>query len=251
MDLRHTALNGLNLKGKAILEIGPLNRPLVPRSVGKVYYADHCSTEDLKKKYHGNPDVPEQDICSVDINLLERTLPDAGKDFGPFDFVVASHVIEHVPNLVGWLRDIHAVLQNGGVLALVIPDKRYTFDFFRRDTEAWMIDEAEAEQRWRPSLRQVIDHFTNIVHADCGALWSNVGASSNFRPQIAAEAIEGLIAQYQAGKYIDTHCWMFRPDSFKPLLEEVFRRYQIGFKVGRIVPTPFNQLEFYSQLTKI
>jgi len=92
----------------------------------------HLSTEALREKYQHDPAVDIAQIVEVDFDLAQITFRDALARIAPLDFVVASHVIEHVPDLVGWLSDIHAALRVGGVLALVIPDKRFTFDLHRR-----------------------------------------------------------------------------------------------------------------------
>ncbi|WP_369012339.1 methyltransferase domain-containing protein, partial [Escherichia coli] len=50
---------------------------------------------------------------------------------GLFDYAIASHVIEHVPNVLGWFRGIYEVLKPGAVFNLAVPDRRYTFDVVR------------------------------------------------------------------------------------------------------------------------
>src|SRR5882672_8706238 len=92
-DLRSRALSGVDTSVGRGLEIGPLNRPLLPKSAGHIFYADHCSTEELRTKYAGNPDVPVNDICAVDFDLSRMRLSEADRD-GKFDYVVASHVID-------------------------------------------------------------------------------------------------------------------------------------------------------------
>lgn len=240
MDLRATCLTGIDTKG-TVLEIGPLNRPIVRGE--NVYYADHCSTPELRMKYALDPNVNSDDIVDVHFDLSSTSIESAGRNVGGFDLVVASHVIEHVPDLAGWLRSINSALKPNGVLALVIPDKNYTFDIFRRETERWMIDDARGLTR--PSLRQVLDHFLNVVAADTGALWKSPNAKADFRPAIGAEAIEGLISQHGSGAYIDAHCWVFTPERFASLINHAFPGFQI-----QIFPTRFGQLEFYAQLRK-
>jgi SAM-dependent methyltransferase len=225
-DLRSRALTGLDTSVGRGLEIGPLNRPLLRKSAGRIFYADHCSTEELQQKYAGNPDVPRDDICAIDFDPSKMRLSETGKD-GRFDYVVASHVVEHVPDLVGWLRDIHDLLNDGGILALVVPDKRFTFDVFRRETSFWMIQEAVG--RWRPSIEIVIDHFMNIVHADAGKLWADRESRHEFRRTTDPGVCPDLIERHARGEYIDAHCWVVTPWSFLRLIGQIVDHYKLAF----------------------
>lgn len=47
---------------------------------------------------------------------------------GSFDFVIASHVIEHLANPVRLVVDAWRTLAPGGILLIAAPDKRFTFD---------------------------------------------------------------------------------------------------------------------------
>ena len=90
---------------------------------------DHLPTEELCKKYEADPSVNVDNIVPVDFlcrdgNIVEAT----GGNI--FDYAVAC-VIEHTPNLLQFLIDIHKILKPGGQLILIIPDKRFTFDVNR------------------------------------------------------------------------------------------------------------------------
>jgi hypothetical protein len=50
---------------------------------------------------------------------------------GQYDFLLASHVLEHIANPLMALREWRRVLTVGGVAAVVVPDKRRTFDHKR------------------------------------------------------------------------------------------------------------------------
>ena len=50
------------------------------------------------------------------------------------DYVVTSHVLEHVANPVAALLEWHRVLKNNGLIYMVVPDRRYTFDHQREIT---------------------------------------------------------------------------------------------------------------------
>jgi ubiquinone/menaquinone biosynthesis C-methylase UbiE len=48
-----------------------------------------------------------------------------------YDFVLASHVLEHVANPLRAVAEWRRVLAPGGVLLVIVPDKRSTFDHLR------------------------------------------------------------------------------------------------------------------------
>ena len=56
-------------------------------------------------------------------------------DSAAFDFVLSSHVIEHLANPLRGLREWGRVLRDGGVLVLVVPHKDATFDRRRSVTK--------------------------------------------------------------------------------------------------------------------
>src|ERR1700722_3107279 len=120
------------------LEIGPLTAPRVRKSEGDVLYVDHMDAEGLRRKYADDPVLQGtlDHIVEIDYVMGDgRGIPEVVGDHAPFDYVVAAHLIEHIPDPITWLMDIAAVLRPGGILSLVVPDKRFTFDINRQTTE--------------------------------------------------------------------------------------------------------------------
>lgn len=250
-DLRGKALDGLDLKGKRILEIGPLDRPVAKKGNGAdVYYLDHCSTEDLKAKYAADPVINKDKIAEVDFVSLDGSVSREVIGDNNFDVILASHVIEHVPNLAKWLADNADALRPGGVLALVIPDRRYTFDYFRRVTPRAWIEAAHAGDFKKPGLESVCDHFSNVAHISSADIWAKKDVSQAPRIHDANTVIRAL-SDWHAGGYIDCHSWVFEHGSFRTLMEWLLPRFGIGMKVRRTIPPIKGQLEFYAQLQKI
>jgi len=52
-----------------------------------------------------------------------------------YDFLLSCHSLEHVANPIKAMREWNRVLKTGGMLVLVLPDKRFSFDQRRSYTE--------------------------------------------------------------------------------------------------------------------
>ena len=96
----------LDRKGMG-LEIGPSHNPIAPKKKGfNVQILDHASAQDLKKKYAGH------EVYGVNLdNIEEVDYIWSGESFDKligkkehFDWIIASHVIEHVPDMVSFLN---------------------------------------------------------------------------------------------------------------------------------------------------
>lgn len=203
------------------VEIGPLDRPVVSPTEGEVVYVDYFTAQELRQKHSKNPAVNCDlvvDVCQIVGNkTLSQTLGEA--DF--FDYVVASHVIEHVPDLIGWLREVAAILKPQGILSLAIPDKRFTFDYLRTlSTPGDAIDAYHARQR-RPSVRHVFDHFASAVHIDPAAAWRSRIDPAQLTHYHSVPVAWQLAVAAEEGEYIDAHVWIFTPELVPGTVERV------------------------------
>ena len=232
------------------IEFGPLSRPLVRKSDSDVYYIDQCSTEELKAKYSQVNDAHVHNIVDVDFVSKGEPLSVLVGDKVPLNYVVASHVIEHVPDLAGWLLDAHASLKDGGSLFLILPDKRFTFDLRRPVAKFEEVELARAEKRTRPGLRLILDHFANVVQADTWALWADYSLSERVPYFHGAEFLDIAYAHFYEGRYVDVHCWVFTPWSFMSIMGEITSHFNLGFRLNHFLTTQLNDLEFYVELQK-
>ena len=207
---------GIDLTGLG-LEIGPSHRPLVPKAKGyNVRIADHLDAEGLRAKYGASHrvDLIEDVDYVVSGNRLTDTIHEK------FDYVVASHVIEHTVCLVSFLQDAQRMLNPGGVLTLAVPDKRYCFDRFReRSSLGRVIDTYRAA----PAVHtegSAVEYFLTVVRkGDLISFWPDApGEYSTVHTLAEAERAAGLAAE---GEYVDLHNWVFTPHHFRLLIEDL------------------------------
>jgi glycosyltransferase involved in cell wall biosynthesis/2-polyprenyl-3-methyl-5-hydroxy-6-metoxy-1,4-benzoquinol methylase len=235
------------------LEIGPLCTPIVKKteSNGKVSYIDFASKEELKEKYKNDPNVAVDDIVDVDYLWGERTLPEL-VDNKLFDYVIASHVIEHVPDMLGWLKEIGDVLYDNGVLSLAVPDKRYSFDIIREISSPGMIIEAHLLHKRRPSSREIFDHIALIKKVDIVKAWDGNLDIDNLKGYgNPNDAYNLALESINSEKYNDVHVNIFTPTSFLDLLEIFSNLELIDFAIKDFYNTVQYNLEFIITLERL
>jgi SAM-dependent methyltransferase len=203
------------------LEIGPGARPTLKREDGyKIEYLDHLPREELVKKYTGIFEVdkiPEIDHVWNGENYFELTRK-------KYDFVIASHVIEHSPDLIGFLKNCSSVIRENGNLSLVVPTKVNCFDYFRSLSSLGQIIDAHREGRTRTTVGVVIDAG---VRARVGADLSWHHFAHRNPPVMFFENRDpaDVGRRLEAG-YIDVHNWVFVASWFRFLIENL---YQLGY----------------------
>ncbi|MBV8072481.1 MAG: methyltransferase domain-containing protein [Acidobacteriaceae bacterium] len=218
MTRHERLLYGIDLPRARGIEIGPLATPIISKQVSEVYYVDHADRETLQAKYAEDPNVEIEKIVAVDALWGERTLRECFPDGRDFDYVLASHVMEHVPDMIGWLHEIAEVLKPGGRLLLVVPDKRFTFDYLRQPSRLGEVIDAYLRRNRRPMPAQIFDYIVNAVDVDARAAWEGrLDAASLKHFRDARFAFDCSVAAVREGKYIDSHCWVFTARSLAAL----------------------------------
>jgi hypothetical protein len=236
-------LEYVDLSKERGLEIGAFDLPLVEPSEGRCDLADWNTAEhlrDLAKRLPGtNPDY----VAPVQFNLRQ------GYDQIPegYDWIGASHVIEHVPDIIAWLTQMHSKLRAGGILFLVIPDKRYTFDIHRRESTFTDALVAQRSALKHPSFAQVFDHhYYSAPGVIAHDVWSGKplpGPNLNFAGSL-------MLAEKAEHAYEDAHCWVLTPDSFLGLMRSLTISHMTNFQLVDLRPTAPGMLDFSVVLRK-
>lgn len=249
-------LDGLDLLTLVGAEIGPLHKPLVSKESGHVIYVDHCDAEQLRAHYANDKGVNVEAIA-VDAIWGAHTLQEAiasyfegrGSKTQALDYVVASHVIEHVPDLVTWLQEIRSVLKSTGQVRLAVPDKRYTFDYLRRTTDLTDVMVAYVSKARIPNTQCLLDFCLNEVPIDTVSAWQGTVDTASLKK---AHTLQGALSvardALQNGTYHDVHCWVFTPASFAELFLELSRNGLVDFACIDFYDTLTNDSEFIVNL---
>lgn len=232
------------------LEIGPLSAPIVHKSQAKIYYLDHISAAGLKKKYKDDP-IDLSKVVDVDY-VLKQNLQVTVQD-KKFDYVIAAHVIEHIPDMVLWLQEVAAVLKDGGVLSLVIPDKRFTFDIQRNETTISEMIGRYVDGIQKPSAATIHDFYSNYVDGvDTAKAWNEPEFYKKAKTRWSSEeAYELCVSSKSKGSYVDCHCSVFTPQSFISIVRGLIEQNLFDYQVSYFLKTQPYELEFYVSLTKV
>ena len=238
------------------LEIGPLHRAIVERGKGDVSYLDLMDREGLMAFYaaegHGVDVslIPEIDIVLSQPDGQTISAAEAAKSGAPYDWVVASHVIEHVPDEIGWLADIAELVADDGALVLAVPDKRYTADLHRPPTTVGQLLEAHLNRDERPSVRAVYDHFSSVVGYDKIDLWRGITTGYDARQHTLQEATE-QVDRTRDGEHVDCHVWLYTPDTFLRQMRELRLLGRSAWYVEEMVATQRDDNEFRVRMRRI
>ncbi len=218
------------------LEIGPSHRPIAPKKDGyRVQILDHMSREQLMAKYkeHG---VDIDSIEEVDfIWQGERYLELTGSA-KQYEWIIASHVIEHTPDLIGFLNDCDTVLKDDGVISLAVPDKRYCFDHFRPLAGISTIIDGHTQELVDHTQGTVAEYYLNVVSRSKEIAWA-CGAVGDYKFLYSHnEALQKIKQAAEDDAYVDVHAWCFVPHSFRLMIRDLF---DLGF-------IPFKEVGFHS-----
>ncbi len=213
-------LTGVDVDAEVGLEIGPLASAIVPRAPGRqIFYADYMSRDELLASETLRPDISRPDIPEVDY-VISPLPSDLGRRF---DYVIASHVIEHVPDLLGFLTAVLGWLRGpNSRLILAVPDKRYTFDYLRPLSSIGEVLQAFLERRTSPPFSAIYDTYRYSVELDLGRVWTEEPYQSpltrTFNPRLGLDwALEARTRH----TYRDCHCWVFTYASFLSMMGEI------------------------------
>jgi SAM-dependent methyltransferase len=186
------------------VELGPGPKPFPVDYPGvETTYLDRWEPDENRGLFQelgpGADFVKPDIICNLDTDKL-KMLDDASQDY-----VIASHVLEHMADPIGLLDEIHRVLKPGGIALILLPDMRRTFDRSRPVTSLeHLVAEHEA------GVTEVDDaHIIEFIEH------TEVGWRPTAEGQTEAELAE--LYDWHRQRSIHVHCWA--EDDFQPVID--------------------------------
>jgi hypothetical protein len=238
---RITLLLGDATKQSRIIEIGPSHAPIAPKRAGwACFVVDHADQAALRAKYASFP-VDVDAIEEVDAvwhgGRLEDTVP--ADRHGSFDRLIASHVIEHIPDPVTFLVSAQTLLAPDGALALAVPDKRYCFDFLKpHSTTGDLLSAHDPHGAGRHTARTQFHQLAYSAFADEAGAWGQhpIGRARLVNTLPEAHSAFAHASMAPDSPYVDAHAWQFTPSAFRLAILELAEGGLIDWHVADCTP---------------
>ena len=251
-DRSRLLLSGLAATDR-LIEIGPSFNPVAAKAAGwNTVVVDHGSRAELVAKYSTALEVDTALIEDVDVvwrgGPLEAGFPPG--DAGTFAALVASHVLEHVPDPIAFFQSAARLLHpTRGSIRLALPDKRLCFDLFRPTATTGRVLAAHRGDGVRHTYADLFDHVAYLTRLAGRAAW----AREPLKELALDHTLEQARGNADAGTgatagYVDCHAWQFTPASFELLVLELGVLDEIDWRIDWLEPQP--AMEFLVSLSR-
>lgn len=218
MDFRQLIRESIGKADRGI-EIGASYAPILPKADGyNVLVIDHADQETLRTKYrpHGVDVDRIEPVDAIDDGGEFTELLENGERF---DYIVASHVFEHLPDPIHFLQRCERALEENGRLILLIPDRRFCFDYLRPVSTAGQMLRAFLAGQQRHDPGALYDHYAMNATRNGVQVWAEAqGGSFAFA---ATPAAGYSFAVQQTTDYVDCHAWVFTPSSGRLIFSDL------------------------------
>lgn len=252
MDRFHH-LHSVVRRESAGIEIGPWRHPVAPKRDGyRTTVIDILDTEALRAMARDR-NVPAEEISLIeDVDIVGdgSQLLSLVRGRGcteRFGWIVSCHNFEHLPDPVRFLRDCEQLLEPGGAVAMIVPDKRFSIDRFQPSAtladmlRVWISGPAHDDAAWDRFRQNAMKSHLVDAAGKRRLVWSN---RDNDPAAILADDPRQAFAQLRAELASSTppdgfrgHRWRFTPAVFEAILFDLRILGLVGLEVEAVTPT--------------
>ncbi|RJT36340.1 methyltransferase domain-containing protein [Mesorhizobium waimense] len=137
-DLLRQSLDKKTMVG---IEIGPFYSPIAPKEHGW-----QTTVIDFQEV------MPDIVLRGEPLDTLALARNRDG-----YDYFIASHVIEHTPDLLSFFQQVSRLLRKGGIVSLAVPDMRKCFDVLKPVSSIREVLAAYREKRVRHTPETLLE----------------------------------------------------------------------------------------------
>jgi len=180
------------VRGRKLLEIGGPSRVFkegenipvydIADSVDNVNYCAQTLWESKLSEMAPFVFSPRKD---PGLQYLREACDLTGLPNASYDGIISSHCLEHVANPLGALAEWRRVTKPGGMLLLLVPDQRYTFDVRRPVTS---IDHLRKDHE-RNTGENDTTHFEEVIRLHDLAMDEAAGSREALTKRVQSNAI--------------------------------------------------------------
>ena len=243
-------LEGISKEQKG-LEIGPSHHPVASKKCGYcVEIVDWLDQKGLREHYK-NDGIDLDAIEPVDYVWEGGSYYQLIQKDNYYDYIIASHMIEHSTNFAGFLQDCSKLLKKDGILRLAVPDKRYCFDHYRCTTSLAEVLNNVYTPAHLQSVGNVAEYYMNAVSRKGRISWNKPILSifdfimkrqnKSYKPIHDKNTVLHGMQKACEGSYIDIHHYVFTPASFELLIYDLRVLEVIDMKIVHMWNTRRNE----------
>jgi len=204
----------LNYGFQSILEIGPgVNPSLKGKNIS---YFDVRQGDEFyeyaRKKGISDPSA----LPTITYYSPDGSLKGIHKQF---DLIFSSHCIEHSFDIINHINEVYDLLSQDGVYCLVVPDRRFTFDYFKKLTTVTDVLYRHSLNIPFHSLKIYLD-VVYETHNDPIRHWRGDHGSYKVTKEVLQRQLAAFISQ--SGRDPGLHAWTFTDDSFRDLFSTLY-----------------------------
>lgn len=219
------------------IEIGPSHAPIAARRDGfNVHIIDHLNKTQLIEKYKDH-NVQLDRIEEVDFIWNGQSYAELTQKTKHYNWIIASHMIEHTPDIISFLNQCDEVLKATGVLSLAIPDARFCFDYFRPITGIAKVLDAYYNKNIIHTPGTAAEYFLNFAKRGGNICWFDGYKEELSLEFTKTDAYNQMQTVLQYNAYLDLHSWCFTPTSFRLLIQDLNDLGLIKLKEVSFYPT--------------
>lgn len=223
------------------LEIGPNISPLFSKKEGyKVEYIESMSTQALKDRCINSRQDPNRVEVIDYIFQRDKGLVSTVDKKNYYDYVVSSHVIEHIPDFVTHLHEVSVILNETGLYGLIIPDKNLCFDYLKPPSTIGQILQAYIEKRTKPPISSYIDEIrygTRLNPNNKGAWSISDNGDLHLKYQNNYKQISNILSDISQTESWFGHTWFFSCESFLSIFNDLRLLNLTDLEIFDILPT--------------